>query len=155
MMRRIAAGVLFCAALAVPAFGQAIAPGEEGELANFLKPDSFKRTCYAQIYTPEHLATKGPTPTGQRRGDCTLAEMSRRACLRGHPTAGRVRPTATRRPDRPRCGRWRWPWATIRAAPAPCGSCRWAGGRHAPVHDPLRAEGIVAEPRRQLVQSLS
>lgn len=56
MMRRIAAGVLFCAALAVPAFGQAIAPGEEGELANFLKPEAGKRICYARIYTPEHLA---------------------------------------------------------------------------------------------------
>ncbi len=57
-MKRIAGIALVCAALAapVPLFAQAIAPGEEGELANFLKPEAGKRICYARVYTPDHLA---------------------------------------------------------------------------------------------------
>lgn len=57
-MKRLAGLVLVCAALAAPstASGQAITPGEEGELANFLEPEAGKRICYARIYTPEHLA---------------------------------------------------------------------------------------------------
>ena len=57
-MKRIAGIAVVCAALAapLPLFAQAIAPGEEGELANFLKPEAGKRICYARVYTQEHLA---------------------------------------------------------------------------------------------------
>jgi hypothetical protein len=49
---------LACAALAMalPAFSQAIAPGEEGELANLLAPEAGRRICFGRIYTREHLA---------------------------------------------------------------------------------------------------
>lgn len=57
-MTRIAGVVLVCAMFASPqsASGQAIAPGEEGELANFLEPVAGQRICYARIYSSAHLA---------------------------------------------------------------------------------------------------
>lgn len=56
---RIARIALCCAALAavpLPAVAQAIAPGQEGELAKVLKPEPGSRICFGRVYTPDHLA---------------------------------------------------------------------------------------------------
>lgn len=50
----VAAGVVLFAAL--PASSDTIAPGQEGELLNFLPPQPGKHICYSRAYSADHLA---------------------------------------------------------------------------------------------------
>ena len=54
--RRALLGALALAgALSAPALAQVVAPGEEGELANFLPPRPDTQICYARKYGADHL----------------------------------------------------------------------------------------------------
>jgi hypothetical protein len=59
-MRRLfryafAAGLAALCALALPAAGQSVKPGEEGALADFLPPEPGRHICYARTYAADHL----------------------------------------------------------------------------------------------------